>query len=522
MAREMFDFMPTAAGNDLLSAFWIAFQLIRSAKPSSLALDAFIDFPSTSDDEREATISELYRYSVSAISGEADETVDWRVQAISLEVVTYAAQALGESFQPDLVDVLYPVVQFLGSSNAQLADHAIVSLNLISDSCGYRSTSEMIVKNVDYLVNAISLRLDSFDISPQSPQVLVMMLRLAGSSLLPYLDDVIMSIFAALDNFHGYTKLVESLFMVLGEIVEKCSDSPQLRLTTDSHIDHRKRRLAELSIDEVVISLKKKKRKASQRDQSSYQDFPMEPWNDAATLFDELNSPQEGNEDGEEASEDVAETKKAAPSKVYTMVQRIARLGQHYLTNQSPFLRQNLLHLIGIACQALYVDEDQFLPLVNDIWPVLIKRLYDDEPFVVIAASKTVAEVCKCAGDFMSTRVQVEWQDMMRFIRRAKAKAQAEKKGRHGRGIYSQSWQVWEALIQLLIAILEYVRIDDEMFDEVLEVLAELLPSRADVHGALSAINGDAVWLEELRQGQLPNMKTPAVEGFTFANVGDI
>jgi TELO2-interacting protein 1 len=515
MAREMLELLRTSGGNDLLSAFWLAFQLIRSATASSSALDAFVCYPSTPADEIEAAMLELYTYSVSVIS----DDVDWQMQAISLEVVAYTAQVLGESFRPDLVDVLYPIVHFLGSANIQLREHAIVSLNLISDSCGYRSTSEMVVKNVDYLVNAISLKLDSFDISPQVPQVLIMMLRLTGSSLLPYLDDLVVSIFAALDNFHGYTRLVESLFTVLREIVEKSRESSQLELTSNPGIDHRKKRPAELCVDDIVMLFNKKTDRAPPDDQGGYHDFPKEPWKSATTLLDEINSPQEGAEENKEANTAIAETDKPPQSKVYMMVQSIVRLSQHYLTNESPFLRQNLLQLISIACQTMCRDEDQFLPLINDIWPVLIKRLYDGEPFVVIAASKAVAEVCKCAGDFMSTRMQVEWQDIMRSIHQAKAQAQAEKQGRHGRGVYSQNWQVWEAFVQLLVVILEYVRINDAMFDEVLEVLAGLLGSRADVRDALSVINADAVWLEELRQGQYPNVKMPVMEGFRFSSL---
>lgn len=201
------------------------------------------------------------------------------------------------------------------------------------------------------------------------------------------------------------------------------------------------------------------------------------------------------------------------------MVQSIARLGQHYLTSQSPVLRRRLLGLISTACAALHNNEDEFLPLVNDIWPVVIKRLYDEEAFVVIAASETVAQMCKCAGDFMSTRIRVEWHDMMKLARQMKANAEAERKGKHGRGIYSLNWQVWESMITLLITVVEYVRIEAEIFDEVLEILAEYVTTRKDVRTSLSAINADAVWLMEVNRGRELNLTTPILEGYTFTSI---
>jgi hypothetical protein len=519
MAGQLSDLMRTSSGVDLLSSFWLSFRLLKAATAASSSLDDFIDYSSASSEDQEGVMTELYTYSVSALSEMADEISDWRVQALGLEVVAYAAQSLGEAFRPDLVDTLYPIVHLLGSSNADLREHAIVSLNLISESCGYNSTSEMIVQNVDYLVNAVSLKLNTFDISPQAPQVLVMMIRLTGSSLLPYLDDVVVSIFAALDNFHGYPRLVESLFNVLGEIVEKSDESKSLKLTASSMINHRKGKPTGCTIEDVISLLKKTKNRASATYKNEHEEFPQEPWKSAKTLLDEREGSQEEQEEELGENNDAAEIQKAPPSKVYTMVQSIARLGQNYLTNQSPILRQKLLDLVSTACEVLYRDEDQFLPLVNDIWPVLVKRLYDHEPFVQIAASKAVSEICKCAGDFMSTRIQMEWHDLMKLVRNAKAKAIAEKKGKHGRGIYSQSWQKWEGFINLLVTILEYVRINDDMFDEVLQILADLLVTRADVHTALSVVNADAVWLEELRQGQYSELKVPLLEDYAFASL---
>lgn len=45
-------------------------------------------------------------------------------------------------------------------------------------------------------------------------------------------------------------------------------------------------------------------------------------------------------------------------------------------------------------------------PLVNDVWPVVVRRIYDNEPNVVLTAMNALSVVFRHAGDFVSTRVE--------------------------------------------------------------------------------------------------------------------
>jgi hypothetical protein len=520
MASEMLEYVREASGPSLVSAFWLSSQLVRTAATQNQELDEFFTSAVTFSDEQDTMNHEIFSYSLSILADEDERTSDWRLQAIALEVVADTALRSKEEFRMELIDTLYPVTQLLGSPIAQLREHAITCLNIVSKACGYVNASDMIVDNVDYMVNAISLRLNTFDISPQAPQVLIMMIRLTGPSLLLYLDDVVESIFAALDNFHGYQRLVDVLFSVLGEIVTVGSTSGQLQIESGKDVDHRKKTPHVPALEEIIELVKKK---LKDDDKSlPHEDFPRAPWKDAKTLLDEADAAKEAEREGRESKEPKdeqtsGEVQKPPPTKIYTMVQSIARLGQHYLTNQSPVLRARLLDLVSTACKALHNDEDEFLPLINDIWPTVIKRLYDDEQFVAIAAADTLAEVCRSAGDFMTTRMQTEWPDLMKMAQQARGKAAAEKKGAGGRGIYSQASQVWESVVRLLIAVVEYVRIDDEMFDEIVELLQDLIPVRRDVRDALSLVNADAVWLAMQIAGKKEDMERPVLKGYEFA-----
>lgn len=524
MASELLEHIPYATGNSLLSSFWLCFQLLKSASAKSKDLESFFTSAVIASDEQEAVMDEIHNYSVSMLSESDSVDRDWRVLAVGLEVVAHSAEQQQDAFRPNLVDVLYPVVHLLGSDNQNLREHAITTLNVVSRSCGYNTTSEMIVENVDYLVNAISLKLNTFNISPQAPRVLVMMIKLSGPSLLPYLDDVVGSIFAALDNFHGYNQLVDSLFSVLGEIVDESTKSGQLRITDSTEISHLKHNPQPPTISDLTKMLADmQKRNSPTTDTLEHERFHRQAWKTAKELLDEADA-KRISEEGEEAeaAEDVPrddnEVAKAPPTKVYTMVESIARLSQHYLTSPSSHLRLRLLDLLSTASGALQNNEDAFLPLLNDVWPVVIKRFYDAEPYVVMGAAKTIGKLCEAAGDFMSTRIRTEWHDMLKLIRSSKAKAVNERKGRHGRGAHALSWQVWESMVTLLVTILEYVRVDEDMFEDCCEVLAGNM-ERQNVRGAIGTVNADALFLMDLEAGRIERRPTPVIEGIRFASL---
>jgi hypothetical protein len=257
------------------------------------------------------------------------------------------------------------------------------------------------------------------------------------------------------------------------------------------------------------------KKSSSKEEPLSLEKTPHQPWQSAKELLDEAEA-ESPDEDNEMATTEIA---KVPLSKTYTMLQSIVRLSQHYLTNSSPVLRARLLGLISTSSAALYMDEDNFLPLVNNIWPVVTNRLYDEESFVVIAAANAVAELCHSAGDFLSTRISVEWIELIRLATQSKARFTSEKKGKAGRGIYSQAGQVWEAMIHLIAAIVGHVRINDAMFDEVLELLGELICERIELRVTLEAVNSDVVWLTLQDLGKNKRLELPLMEGFDFAKL---
>ncbi|KAI1751400.1 armadillo-type protein [Xylaria castorea] len=589
LANDMLNYVRESDGISQVTSYWLAFELTKSTLVESSELDDFLDL-STADetwDGSESTLQELYSYSVAILDSQAEaEDVDWRMQALALEITTFVASRMQDGFRPELIDVLYPIATFLGSDIPQLRQHTIISLNTIATTCGYHTVTDMIIDNVDYMVNSVSLRLNAFDISPASTQVLRMMIKLTGPRLIPYLDDVVASIFAALDNYHGYTLFVESLFSVLAEVVQQGTRSSNLLLEdTPKSTNHKKTALGVVATGDLceILDGRHKRQKKRHREQLEWEQLESDTKR-PSTAFGATRTTDEVGVDDEEATG--GEIEKAPPPKTRTfqLLSRITSLTQHYLTSPTPTLRKSLLNLLATVCPALAPDENEFLPLVNAVWPVLMERLYDPETFVVVAASEALSALCAAAGDFLTTRFKTEWWDngLGKWCRKVRAEAlglreRDKGKGRRnlgaatailpfgdssleenkeiliptrtsegqleirdtgkgvarsinggsgviggGLGRFAQVAQVWDAVQNLLVAIVTYVRIDDDIFDQFLELLADTLESQnSRARAALEAVDADAVWLFMYERGMLamePDSH-PTVAGMEFVKV---
>jgi hypothetical protein len=455
----------TSSGSSRLAAIWLTLNFLRQAKANEASLDRFIDFSGDAVDSRPYLVSDLYSLTVpellNNLNTDAAES-DWRLTALALESLTLQAQQLGSSYRPELIETLYPVLSLLGASQPELRTHAMTALNLLAKACDYSSTSDMLVQNVDYLVNSIALKLNTFDISPQAPQALLMMVRLCGAKLIPYLDDLIGDIFAALDSFHGYPLLVELLFEVLGAVIEEGARQPSTTITDGKEPpQHRNQPYKPSTIDDIIADLRSHKARKNKTELEHLEPrtpAPHRPWKDGLGGPDDLQSPSSNRADEDDAASegdadgDLPPPEKEQPlSKPHTLLLRIAESTPYHLSSPSPKVRLTILQLLARIAAPLSADENTFLPLINSIWPALVPRLFagshagdsseleerGTEPgYTVIAAANTVSALCVGAGNFMASRIEDLFPNLERMYRqvwaRVAAKREREAERRHG------------------------------------------------------------------------------------------
>lgn len=400
MANSLLQRLYGVTDETLIAPFWLTLSLLRHPPPAADV--AFEDFLAVepAGPTRASLVEELYAFALPLLTElSPSQDHDWRIVCLALEAVALEAEKLGSAFRPELVDALYPVLQLMGATNTHVQSHATTCLELLTAACGYESTSAMLVDNVDYLVNAIGLKLNTFDVSPQTPQVLLLMVRLCGASLIPYLDDLVDSIFAILDAFHGYPRLVELLFAVLGSIVSEGAKKPEFLALAESDSTTTiggKRCPQPQTIADVARSIHRRKKMQHELFSDALRtgdgDGPLKPeyyllgphgskvplpkpeQDDNVELGYEAD-PEDQTEQMPAAKSDGEKQPHQPSSKTHALLLQIVRSIPPHLTSPSPLLRRSLLEILAEAVPVLARHQDSFLPLVNDVWPAVSARL---------------------------------------------------------------------------------------------------------------------------------------------------
>lgn len=560
LTRDIIDTVADSDGQDRLVALWLANKLLESRTESAIAQD-LLDFDEHDNGAltRTALLADLHACTfplLSSINPNADQNAyHWQLQALAMEsLVLYAESFPEDTYRPELVDSLYPVLAFLSSSNSILRAHAMVALNKLAKTCQYSSTQDLLIQNVDYLVNSIAWKLNVYTLSPEAPVLLRIMVHLCGVDLIPYLDDLVQSIFAALDNYHGYPELVESLFSTLKSMIDVSNREPQKAITGGiaPSIEHGESSIHASTPSDILSDLRARKRRKLDFHRDANEPpskAPQRPWTDALDGPSFPKQVEALDEDVEESDNDrlapmkpSEEEKEPKLSKPHTMLLSIAQSTVPHLASPSPKVRHLLLDLLKDIAPLLSQDEKSFLPLINTIWPVVIPRLFADQQndeevgFNVIAAAETIAILCVHAGDFMSSRIEDIFQQLLRLYKSTQKQVGLDKGGnkkntgssenaiRSVAGIVthddtairptavntslaistpirtSQS-QVLNALTNLLVTVLGHVSLSLDTGDTVTDVLLPLLDHKPDVRTALATYNEDKLWYWDLTHG---------------------
>lgn len=542
-------------GETQIATFWLLLDCTQAMYHQHSDVDAFLVDASTEKGNWKEHLEDLYALSLSILSSptssEEEEPLDPRLQTLALRTLALKARVSGPEFRYELLDTLYPVLHTLATPNETLQADSITTLNIFTAACDYRDVKDLIVSNVDYLTNAVALKLNAFDVSPQGPQVLLMMVRLAGAGLLPYLEDTVGSIFAALEDYHGYPLLVEVLFRVLGVVAEEGCKAPQLAITGGNRVEVqrvKRERWEPTSVGDLMEVLRERKVEEEKgRERQGLEAHPKRPWKDSSSHLPTARDDNEEEEDRDEEPEpedqplDIPDPPPPSP-KIYALLLKISDLTQHFLPSASPSLRTSLLALLKTTIPALATHENSFLPLINTLWPEIISRLEDEEAQVRAAALDCVGLLCEYAGEFMRSRILALWPALVEMYRKIAAeivglsanssskrqgavlrqdalvKAVRSMRGRKADYSDTSTRLLWGSLVGCLVGIVEFVGLGAERFGEGLEMLEAEMGDEG-VRRVLEGENADAVWLVDVGSGRREVPRAPMMEGVRWAAV---
>ena len=255
-----------------------------------------------------------------------------------------------------LVKIIFPVLEQV------TVDHqsALAALETMVVTCGYQSTSELINSNMDYILDALVIRLVDLELFPETPSIVKVMLEmfLVHDELIPFLKDITEAFLKCVDKYKKYEDYLIQLFSVLKPVIDSLP-------TRDN--------------DTIRCPVAKK-------------DYIEE-------LIQEFSPPAE--EASEEIDEELDGIKK--PTESDCIVEMIVGSCRHFLLHPCMFIRR--LALSTIDASLMTIGSARLRMMVHSIWsPVSnLLQMETSEP-VRKVVYKLVITCIQTSREFMDSR----------------------------------------------------------------------------------------------------------------------
>jgi hypothetical protein len=325
-------------------------------------------------------------------------------RSLSLQVLTVLSAALGQRFSPLLLHSLYPVLNALVSANSFVRASGIAALQHISHNMAYASTSNFLLANFDYALDAISQRLTRRQLDIDAAKVMSILVTLVGKDIVIRAQDVVEECFDRLDDFHGYKAVVEGLVAVLVNVLDAISNGT---VAGEFHREvHHPEKFAQPTFESFASWFKFE---SKPKEKPTNQGFEFTP-----------QTALEGPDKTKSLAQDPHPEEAKPPSPAHELTKRILDRSIPFLTHKSPLIRARVLNLMATSVSVL--TDSALLPSVHAAWPYVMNRLSDEDTFVVTAAANFVETLSLMAGDFMSPRVWEDvWPRFQKILRRLEA-----------------------------------------------------------------------------------------------------
>lgn len=423
--------------------------------------------------------------------------------ALALQLLSISASVLGPRFPPLLLHSLYPVLRSLVSSNALLSSTAMAALSHITAASGYASPANLLLSNFDYALDSASRRLFRSRLDLKATKVLVILVRLVGKDVVERAGDVVEECFDRLDDYHGYSAVVEGLFEVLSEVV-KAVEAEGAMETPRSNPWAAPVATSEAKPGAAAFMEWYKQRKAEKQSEETSEDFepaPHRPWGPQTHLDDdEARKDPPRSPDSEIAKQSIAQT----------LISKIIRRCLPFLTHSSPLIRTRMLSLMRSASVVLPVQE--IGPTIHSAWPFILNRLKDSQTFVVTEAASLIDTLAWHFVEFMESRIyQDVWPAYRRMLEALEAGDRESALAVRKQGPetpYGHSHRLYTAIISTLNSLFaasgERNSVKNEMTWDIAVKCRRFLSASANkelqgiarnLYQNLGRLNRDLVWL---------------------------
>lgn len=336
---------------------------------------------------------------------EQEDKTRMNQRALMAECVGICVETLQRDFAVFLLDVLYPLVEKLGSRSLQVERAALATLSKIYFLCDYQSMEALFETNMDYFVDALCSRLENLDEFPLSALVVEALLQHTKITSLPLADEVTHALLRSIDIYQEspFTDaLLRSLHALLRSIARSAQDTqqsyPPIQKAKEPLLS---RFIAEMKAfvpdndeedDGGEVSRFEMVKESEESEPSVKGAMPVE--------YDEADDARRGagNADDDEDSDDSLN-----PLYRSLIVEVLDRSG-YFVATPDPLACCQVLTLMEDGFILLARSQKQLLPLIHTLWPSLLPRLRAESRVIVAATAHVISTLARVSGDFIGRR----------------------------------------------------------------------------------------------------------------------
>ncbi|KAF9056314.1 armadillo-type protein [Panaeolus papilionaceus] len=419
-------------------------------------------------------------------------------QALRLQLLSVATSITQSRSSSLFIYILYPVLHSIVSPISFLSATGLATLRFITDATSYASPANLLLSNFDYIMDAVSRRFTRRWLDIDATKVMSIMVKLVGNDIVSRAEDLVEECFDRLDEYHGYSVVVDGLMEVLEQIIRTIEEEAKaecLKRSTTRPEDRRAR------LDDFFTYLPRRSEAIQQQEEdANYGPAPRQPWGDKAGEEDKTE------ESAEHITSEVEQGKPETPAQIIT--QKIVGRSMYFLTHDSPTIRAQVLSLLTSSVPVL--AQSELIPCIHSVWPFILNRLTDSETFVVRAAAELVEALATYAGDLMFRKI---WDDIWpKFKGLLKSLAIVDNNSAITRrtssldsvSAYSHSHRLYRSMLKTMTATLTGVHPHEPSLWELLVAFRRFLGQEAheelkflakELYNQAGIVNPDATWL---------------------------
>jgi hypothetical protein len=359
----------------------------------SLAVDNYLHFDTVESNHLVsslaiAVLQDIIETNLSTNSSQYNNETQSALRNIAcLQLVTICTKIIPSTdLQPLLIDLLYPLCEQLANPMASIQIAASNALYAVANTMGYPSLRDLLLDNVDYMMNAVSLRLRHLSNTSHTPAMLSAVIKVTGLAILPYIEDVVEDVIDGLEEYY-----IENEWL-RGQLVHtlsalSCAMAPT---TTAKTLMNRQHNTIE---------------------QEENQTNEMNRPSAAVQLFiSQLNSSQTSIPLDDKAIEPTT-TKQVDDAALHLKMnyaERILTSLQNHTTLPDITHRIDVLDAIAACTLVLRDDRRRIDPLVAQVWPQLVANLssthqLEESLTIKIATARAITAICQTCDTFIAS-----------------------------------------------------------------------------------------------------------------------